>query len=129
MSVPSPNSITTRRIAAAIAAVVVLDVLWVRAPFLIIAAVPFAVAALAYRAKHVVSGVALIAFCALYALLGISYALNNGLHPAEPGEAAELITVGDFAFVYIGTPLAVWLAVHTARTGLRRRNRLEGAMA
>jgi hypothetical protein len=125
----SPNITTTRRIAAAIAACVALDVLWVRAPFLIIVAVPFAVVAWRYRGQHVVSAVGVIAVSALYAFLGISYAMSNGLHPAEPHEAAHLISVGDFAFVYIGTPLAVALAVLAVRTGLLRRTRLEGAMA
>jgi len=129
MSVRSSNSVTTRRIAAGIAAVVVLDVAWVHAPFLLMFAIPFVVIALRYRGEHAVSGIAVIAFAALYAIIGASFALSSGLHYHEPGEPTRLLNPGEFAFAYIGTPLAVWLVVQTVRTGFRRANRLESAVA
>ena len=111
----------TRLIAAAIGAVVVLDVLWVRAPFLILLGVPFMVAAWRYRGRHAVSNVALAVFCILYAVVGVSYAVNNGLNaPAEPGQTASTINPGDFAAVYIGTPLAMLLGARIVGSVLRR---------
>jgi hypothetical protein len=114
---------TTRLVAAAIALAVVIDVAWVRAPFLIILAVPFAVIAWRYRDRSVAGNVAVFAASVLYALLGITYIAANGLHaPAEPGRAAETIGVGDFVFAYIGTPLAIWLGARAGRALLGRRH-------
>ena len=111
----------TRLIAAGIGAVVVLDVLWVRAPFLILLGVPFMIAAWRYRGRHAVSKIALAVFSLLYVAVGVSYAVSNGLNaPAEPGEAASTINPGDFAVVYIGTPLAMWLGVRVVGSALRR---------
>jgi hypothetical protein len=120
----------TRAIAAAIGAVVVFDVAWVRAPFLLILGVPFLVAAWRYRGKHTVTTVALVVSCLLYVAIGVSYALSNGLHgPAEPGEATSVINPGDFAAIYVGTPLAAWLAVTLAAGSVRRRGAVAEAVA
>jgi predicted MFS family arabinose efflux permease len=51
-------------------------------------------------------------WCALWVLLGVTYALSNGLHaPAEAGKAAETISIGDAIGVYVGAPLAAWLGI------------------
>lgn len=116
----------TRLIAAAIGAVVVFDVVWVRAPFLLGLGLPFLVAAWRYRDGHRTTNVALALFCLLYVAVGLSFAASNGLHaPAEPDDVTRsTINPGDFAAIYIGTPLAAWLAVrlggalrHRARRG------------
>lgn len=118
----------TRLIAAAIGVVVVFDVAWVRAPFLLMLAVPFLVAAWRYRGEHPASKVALVAVCVLYVAAGVAYAINNGLRgPTEPGEASKFINPGDFAMVYIGTPLAAWLVVRLIAS--MRRSRLERTSA
>lgn len=65
----------------------------------------------------------------LYVAIGLTYALSNGLHPAEPGRAAETINPGDFAFAYLGTPIAAWLGARLAATAIRRRSHLTHAPA
>jgi hypothetical protein len=131
MSVNATAVRTTRRLAAAIAVVVVFDAVWVGAPFLVFMAVPFAVVAWRYRGRRVVSDVAVLVACAGYTVMGVTYMLTNGFDaPEEAGQAREAIGAGDFAAVYIGTPLAVWLAVRTVRSlGARRRNRTTAAIA
>jgi hypothetical protein len=119
-----PGVVQTRRLAGALGAIVVVDALWVRAPFLVMMAVPFIVAACFIRRAGRVSALALASWCAVYVAIGVSFALSNGLHaPLESGSTAsrEVISAGDFAFVYIGTPLAAWLAVHLVRSSLATR--------
>jgi hypothetical protein len=111
-----------------IAANVVFDAVWVRAPFLAFIAVPFIVTAWRYREGRLATHVALGLWCALYVLIGVTFALSNGLHaPTEPNTAQETINPGDFAFVYLGTPIAAWLGVRLAMGSGRRR--LAGAAA
>lgn len=122
MSLSPTNITTTRRLAAAIAAAVAFDVAWVRAPFLIILAVPFAVIAWRYRGRTIAASIAVFAFSALFVAIGVAFILTNGLHaPAEPHQARETINAGDFVFAYIGTPLAAWLGVRAVRSLLQRR--------
>ena len=120
----------TRAIAAAIGAVVVLDVVWVRAPFLLILGLPFIATAWRYRGRHLAANVGLILWCLVYVAVGVSFALSNGLQaPAEPGDVTRsAINVGDFAAVYIGTPLAGWLGVRAAKS-LLRHGRAASAVA
>lgn len=67
------------------------------------------------------ASVAVTLVCGLYLAAGVSYMLSNGLHYAEPGEPSTWINPGDFVFVYIGTPLAVWLAVRAVGRLVVRR--------
>jgi hypothetical protein len=117
-----PSSVRmARRIAAAIAVVIVFDALWVQAPFLVLLAAPFAITAWRYRQGHLISSIGVIACSSVYALIGVTYALSNGLHsPQEIGQPREVISVGDFAFVYVGSPLAVWLVLHVGASMVRR---------
>ena len=110
-------------LSAAIAAVVLFDVAWVRAPFLAFVAIPFAVAAWRYRKGHPVSTVALVLWSLLYVAIGLSFAVHNGLHEHEPGEAVKWINAGDFAFAYIGTPIAALIAGGLIGRLVRRRDR------
>jgi hypothetical protein len=120
-------SISTRRLAGAIAAIVVFDAVWVRAPFLAFIAMPFVITAWRYREGRMATRIALGLWCALYVLIGVTFALSNGLHaPAEPNVPQETISVGDFVFVYLGTPIAAWLL---ARVVGRRDRRLVSAQA
>jgi hypothetical protein len=120
LSTTDTNVRRSRQLAAAIAAAVLIDVLFVRAPFLAFLAIPFAIIAWRYRGGAAGS-VAVALFCGLYVAAGVSYMLSNGLHPAEPGEPSKLINPGDFVFVYIGTPLAAWLAVRAVGRLVRGR--------
>ena len=118
----------TRAIAAAIVAVVVFDAAIVQAPFLAFLGVPFLVAALFYRGRHVVTSAVLVLFCLLYVVIGVNYAIANGLqNPAEPGEPRETINIGDFVGVYGGTALAIWLGVRVVMSLAGRRRVSEGA--
>lgn len=114
------TSVRSRQLAAAIAAAVLIDVLWVRAPFLGVLAIPFALIAWRYRGGAAGS-VAAALMCGLYIVIGVSYMLSNGLHYAEPGEPSAWISPGDFVFVYIGTPLAAWLAARAVRRLVKGR--------
>jgi hypothetical protein len=117
-------SVSTRALAAAVAAVVILDVIWVRAPFLGFIALPFVIAAWRYREGRAATHIALGLWCALYVLIGVTFALSNGLQgPAEPNLPRETINPGDFAFVYLGTPVAAWLGIRLFG-GLGRKARL-----
>jgi hypothetical protein len=121
-------SISTRQLAAALAGIVVFDAIWVRAPFLTIFGIPFLVAAWRYREGRLPTRIALGLWCALYVLVGVTFALSNGLQaPAEPNLPRETISPGDFAFAYFGTPLAAWLAVRLAFG--KRRQRVSGPAA
>lgn len=118
----------TRAIAAGVAAAIVIDALWVRAPFLAIPAVPFAIGAWRYRAAHTVSS-AVFALAGLgWALLALNYAMSNGIHaPAEPDQVGHpLIEVGDFLGVYVGGALAAWLAVRLIGDVVRRTRHATG---
>lgn len=110
-------------IAAAAGAVVVFDVAWVRAPFLLFLGLPFIVTAWRYRNRHATTNIVLTICCLLFVAVGVSFASSNGLHaPAEPGDTVRsTINPGDFAAVYIGTPLAAWLAVRAGTSLLRGR--------
>jgi hypothetical protein len=120
---PTDRVQKTRALCAVLAAIVVFDAVWVRAPFLAQFALPFAVGAWRYRGGRVGAAV-LILFSALYVIVGVAFAASNGLHaPAEPGEATKTISPGDFAFAYIGTPVAAWLAVRFAGHLRRPTNR------
>jgi hypothetical protein len=113
----------TRLVAGAIAAFVLFDTIWVRAPFLAFLAVPFAVAAGRFRDEHRITNIALLAWSGFYVALGVMFAVTNGLHaPAEVGQAREAINPGDFAFAYLGTPAAAWLALRLGRSALRPRS-------
>ena len=116
-----------RVLATAIAAVVVFDVVMVQAPFLLFVGLPFMVAAWRYRGKHATTTVVLVFFCVLYLAVGIAFIAANGLHaPHEANRASDPgIGAGDFAFAYIGTPLAAWLGTHLVRTLARRRKPTE----
>jgi hypothetical protein len=95
--------------------VVVFDTIWVRAPFLGLMALPFLIAAWRYREGRLATRMALGLWCALYVLIGVTFALSNGLHaPAEANVPQETINPGDFAFVYLGTPIAAWLGARIA---------------
>ncbi len=113
----SPTTIrTTRRLSAAVAAGVVFDAVWVGAPFLVVMALPFAVVAWRYRGRTIAANVALTAFCALYVLVGVLFMLANGFNaPTEANQPTETISAGDFVFVYVGTPLALWLGTRAVR--------------
>jgi hypothetical protein len=120
-STTDTNGRRSRQLAAGIAAAVLIDVLWVQAPFLAFLAIPFAIIAWRYRGGAVGS-VAVALVCGLYVTVGVSYMLSNGLHYAEPGEPSAWINPGDFVFVYIGTPLAAWLAVRAVGRLVRGRH-------
>jgi hypothetical protein len=118
----SEMSISTRGLAAAVASAVVFDAVWVRAPFLAVIAVPFVITAWRYREGRLSTRVAFGLWCALYVLIGVTFALSNGLHaPTEPNTTQETINAGDFVFVYLGTPIAAWLLVRLASRSDRRR--------
>jgi hypothetical protein len=119
-----PNTIRrSRQLAAALTLFVAFDVAWVRAPFLALLAVPFALTAWRLRSARLSTRVALIAWCALYSLVGVVFALTNGLHaPTEPNKATETISPGDFVNVYFGTPVAVALAVVLIAGSIRARS-------
>ncbi|MDQ3757299.1 MAG: hypothetical protein M3394_05585 [Actinomycetota bacterium] len=93
-----------RTLCAALAAIVVFDAAWVQAPGLAMMAVPFLVAALRVRRGTTVGMAVLMVFAVLYAVVGVNYAIANGIS----------VNPGDFAFAYVGTPVAVALAVLTA---------------
>jgi hypothetical protein len=90
---------------ALVALIVVIDALSVGAPGLALIAVPFVIAA--FRFKHgTVWGSALVALtCALYVLLGASYAIAHGADAPW----------GDLLFAYVGTPLAASALLLTVR--------------
>ena len=121
LSTSDTNGRRSRQLAAAVAIAVLIDVLWVRAPFLAVLAVPFAIIAWRYRGG-VVGSVALALFSGVFIAIGVSWMLANGLHYAEPGEPSEWINPGDFVMVYIGTPLAAWLAVRAVGSLVRGRH-------
>src|SRR4051794_17756818 len=120
MSVTSSPTNITRMIAAAIALFVLIDVLWVGAPFLIMLAVPFALTAWRYRDQHRATNIVVFLFSALFVALGIAFILSNGLHEQEPGEASKVITVGDFIFPYSGPPPPAGRAARPPRAAARR---------
>jgi len=114
----------TRTLFALLAAIVAFDAIVVRAPFLALIAVPFAVAAWRYRRPRPAGTLTLLLFCAVYVAIGVVFAASNGLHaPLEPGSTGPrpMINPGDFAFVYLGTPIALWLAVRLLRGLVERR--------
>ena len=127
MSITTESTNTTneirrsRALAAATAACILFDIIWLRVPFLLFLPAPFAIAAWRYRGTHRVSTYLLLAWCALFIVIGVNYAVTNGFHdPAEPGRALKTINPGDFVSVYLGTPTAAWLAVCLARITFRR---------
>lgn len=117
------NPITRdRQLAGAAGAAIVFDAAVVHAPFLVIAAVPFLVAAWRYRGRHTAATLALAVWCALWVLVGVTYALSNGLHaPTEPNQATETIGIGDVIGVFVGAPLAAWLGVRLVVGRVRHR--------
>ena len=119
----------TRQLAGAVALAVAVDVAWVKAPFLVIMAVPFALTAWRLRSARVPTRIAIVLFSALYALIGASYALSNGIHDGAGHNSSALINPGDFVGVYVGSAFAVWLAVHVVAHSLRRRAIVASATA
>ncbi|HEX2039633.1 MAG TPA: hypothetical protein VHF47_07870 [Acidimicrobiales bacterium] len=93
-----------RILCAALAAIVVFDALWVRAPGLALFAVPFLVGARRARRGTTLGMAALMAFAVLYVVVGVNYIVANGID----------VNPGDFAFAFVGTPVAVLLAVRAA---------------
>jgi hypothetical protein len=118
-----------RQLALAVTAVVVFDMVWVRAPFGAIIALPFAITAWRLRTARIPTRLALIAACALYVAIGVSYAMSNGIHDGAGHNASALINPGDFAFAYLGTPLAALLALQVVLYSLQgRRTRSAAAV-
>lgn len=101
-----------RGIAAALAAIVVVDAVSVGAPGLALLAVPFAIAAWRFRAGTWWGTTLLGLWSALYVLIGANYAIANGVDAGW----------GDLLFAYVGTPLALALLVLTVRAGLGSRS-------
>lgn len=93
-----------RTLCAALAAIVVFDAAWVRAPGLALFAVPFVVGALRVRRGTTIGMAVLMVFAVLYVVVGVNYAVANGIS----------VNPGDFVFAYVGTPIAVALAVLAA---------------
>lgn len=125
VAVPNPEAVQIKRmrqLAGAIALAVLFDAIVIEVPFIAFLGIPFAVAAWRFRRGRLLSSIALTLWCALYTLLGVMYAVNNGFHdPAEAGRPTQWINPGDFVFVYVGTPLAIWLgALLVARIAGRR---------
>jgi hypothetical protein len=108
-----------RVLSAALAMVVLLDVIDVRAPGLALLAVPFAVAAIGLRRAGGPATIALLLFSCLYVVVGVSWMVAN----IADGSGAGW---GDMLFGYVGTPLAAVLGlmlvlhvVHLRGTGNR----------
>ena len=93
-----------RTLCAALAAVVVFDAAWVRAPGLALFAVPFLVGAFRVRRGTTIGMAVLMLFAVLYVVVGVNYAVANGIS----------VNPGDFVFAYVGTPLALVLAWRAA---------------
>ncbi|MEY2433184.1 MAG: hypothetical protein QOC92_2909 [Acidimicrobiaceae bacterium] len=121
-------SVSTRTLAATVAAMIIFDTIWVRAPFLAILALPFIITAWRYRDGRTSTRIALGLWCALYVLIAVTYAIGNGMNsPKEPNQATETISVGDFVGVYLAGLVAAWLGVQVF-SGLRRRDRVAQRM-
>jgi hypothetical protein len=97
-----------RVLSGVIAAVVVVDALSVGAPGLALMAVPFAIIAARYTHGSAIGSAVVVVFCALYAVLGINYAVSNGLDAP----------IGDLLFAYVGSPLAVAAGAMAVRQAL-----------
>ncbi|MDQ1514608.1 MAG: hypothetical protein QOE80_438 [Actinomycetota bacterium] len=114
----------TRTLFAVLASIVVFDAAFLHAPFLAALAVPFAVATWRYRQGRAAATIGLALWCAIYVAIGASFAVSNGFHaPLETGSVGprEMINPGDFAFVYLGTPIALWLTIRLGRRLVGRR--------
>lgn len=86
-----------RSFAGVIAAVVVIDAVWVQAGFLAILAVPFIAIALLMRSGGTPATAAAMLANLFYALIGLNFIAVNRF--SAPG--------GDLLFAYVGTPLAL----------------------
>jgi hypothetical protein len=93
----APKTETIRLLCAALAAVVIVDTITVRAPGLGLMAVPFIVAAVFLRRASWPASIALTLWSALYTVVGVNYAVSNGFHAGW----------GDLLFAYPGTVMAV----------------------
>lgn len=100
-----------RILAAGVATIVFIDAASVRAPGLALLGVPFLVAAICFKRAAGWGSALLLAWCCLYVLLGVNYAVGNGVDAPW----------GDLLFAYVGTPLAAVTAVVLARQVLSRR--------
>lgn len=111
----------TRQLAGLVALAVIFDVIWVKAPFLVVFAVPFALAAWRLRTGRIWTRIALIAWSALYVALGVVFIVNNGIHDGAGDNPDGWINPGDFVFAYVGTPLAALLAYQLIAGWVRMR--------
>ncbi|MFP5328313.1 MAG: hypothetical protein ACLGHT_12620 [Acidimicrobiia bacterium] len=95
----------TRVAAAGIAAVVLIDVAVVRAPFLAILAVPYAIGAVTYRGRRTVSSIIFGLFAILFLVISGNFIVATGFDAGW----------GDLLFAYGGSVLALVLLVALAR--------------
>jgi hypothetical protein len=94
------STMELRLLCGVLAAVVAIDAAVVRAPGLGLLAVPFLVAAVAYRGRKLGATV-VAAFALLMAGAGGSFAVQTGFDAGW----------GDLLFAYVGTPVALLAAV------------------
>lgn len=106
---------TARTLAAAVAGIVFVDALSVGAPGLALLGVPFLLAALRFRRATRWGSALVVAWCALYVIVGVNYAIGNGFDAGW----------GDLLFAYPGTVVAAVLGVVAARLGFVRLDRPE----
>lgn len=92
-----------RGLSAALAIVVLLDVVDVRAPGLALLAVPFLAAAVGLRRARTPATIALFLWSALYVVIGVNWIVAD----ISGGVGAGW---GDMMFGYAGTPLAAILS-------------------
>lgn len=108
----APRDVDIARFAAAgVAAVVLIDVAVVRAPFLAMLAVPYVVGAVTYRGKRLVSSIVFALFAILYVVIGANFIAANGIDAGW----------GDLLFAYFGSLLALVLLVALVRVVSARR--------
>lgn len=93
---------TIRALSAALAVIVLLDVVDVRAPFLAILAVPFVVAAIGLRRAGTPATIALLVWAAFFVVIGVNWLVAD----ISGGFGAGW---GDMLFGYVATPLAALL--------------------
>ena len=100
-----------RGLAALLAAVVIIDTIVVQAPGLGLLAVPFVVAAIAYKKRRLVPTVLLLLWTLLFVVIGVAFIAATGFDAGW----------GDLLFAYVGTPAAIALAFVLGRQLLHRK--------
>lgn len=103
---------SARTLSALIAAIVIVDTIVVQAPGLGLLAVPFVVAALAFRRRRVIPTVLLLLWATFFVFIGVAFAASNGFDAGW----------GDLLFAYVGTPASAALLVILARQLAGRRS-------